>query len=94
MIDIGFGYPPGGAGAGLYLLATFVAYLGLPLLLVVISFWKRNIVAIIAAIISLALVAPMVASSIGTWLLAPIVVIIIGLGVILVRDAWGRGIEI
>ena len=76
------------------MMATFLVYMGLPMLLVIVSFWKRNIVAIIAAIVSLSVVAAPVASAFGVWILAPIVLLIIGLAVILLRDALGRGIEV
>ena len=67
----------------------------IPGLLILLSFWRRNIVAYIAAIISIGLTLPEVQSSLGTYVLAPMIVIMIGIALMALYDATiGKGIRV
>lgn len=67
----------------------------IPVLLIIISFWKRNIIAYIAAIISIGLTLPEVQNSLGTYVLAPMIVIMIGIALMALHDATiGKGIRV
>jgi hypothetical protein len=69
-------------------------YLALPALLVVLCFWKRNIVAFIAAIMALGLVLPYLADDFGNYMVIPAVLLMVGLALMFVRDAWEREVEL
>ena len=69
-------------------------YLGFPSLLIVICFSKRNIVAIIAAIMSIGLVLGPIDDAFGTYLVVPLILLMVGFGVMFLRDAWERRVEL
>jgi hypothetical protein len=69
-------------------------YLSFPALLVVVCFWKRNIVAIVAAIMSIGLVLAPVADNFGNYLVVPMIILMVGLALMFVRDAWERQVEL
>ena len=69
-------------------------YLGFPSLLIVICFSKRNIVAFIAAIMSIGLVLGPIDDAFGTYLVVPLILLMVGFGVMFLSDAWERRVEL
>ena len=59
-----------------------------------ICFSKRNIVAFIAAIMSIGLVLGPIDDAFGTYLVVPLILLMVGFGVMFLRDAWERRVEL
>lgn len=76
------------------LLTSFMLYTSFPLFFAFLSVWRRNVFCMIICIVSSVVAMPLVADDIGSWPLAPMIIMVIGIGGMLLRDAWGRQIEL
>lgn len=92
------GATPGTGGtidmSGIENILLIIQYLGFPSLLVMVCFWKRNLVAFIAGIMSIGLVLAPIQDNFGSYLVVPLVIVMVGLCVMFVRDAWERNVEL
>ncbi len=94
MVDIGFGIPVGGAGLAEIAVYIWVAFIiGLPTIFAILVIRERNIIAYLAAIIGYGVATPVVEDNIG-YLLPFMIVVIIGLGVKMLKDAWTTGLRL
>lgn len=75
-------------------LTSFVIYMLLPLFFAYLSVTKRNIVCMIICIVTSIAVMPLLADDIGVWTLVPMILIVIGIGLMLFRDTWEKQVEL
>jgi hypothetical protein len=69
-------------------------YLPLPMILTILALIKRNVGVILAAIIGLASTASPIADTAGSWVFAPIVLLIITLAIMAARDMIEGRVEL